>query len=46
MNRYEAAIAAEKARQILRENHAAGKATQTDADRVRDAEKEYTDASR
>jgi hypothetical protein len=44
-SRYDAAVAEENARQNLRELQAAGKATQADADRVKDAAKAYDKAS-
>ena len=44
-DRYEAAVEMEKARQNLREAQAAGKATQTDTDRVKEAAKNYDRAS-
>jgi hypothetical protein len=45
-DRYEAAVEMEKARQNLRENTAAGKNTQADADRVKEATEAYDKASR
>jgi hypothetical protein len=43
-SQYDAAVELEKSRQALRENQAAGKATQEDAERVKRADKAYTDA--
>jgi len=44
-DRYDAAVELEKSRQNLRENTAAGKNTQADAERVKEATKAYDKAS-
>ena len=45
-SQYEAARELERARQNLRENQAAGKSTQEDAERVKRADKAYTEAKK
>lgn len=45
-DKYQAAIEEEKARQALRENQAAGKATQEDVERVKRATKAYDEAKK
>jgi len=45
-SQYDAAVELEKARQNLRENQRAGKATQQDAERVKAADQAYTESKK